>query len=74
MIAALSVDNTVEPTSAPNADAPITEKLSYLFAFAANKLLQTDSLQTLRNDTDTADISSADISTDGITTIRDKHT
>ena len=74
LVAVLSGDVTVEPASVPSSTAPITDKLGYLFAFAANKLTQTDSVQTVRDSGDTFDISSASVTSNGITTTRGKHT
>ncbi|MCS5550012.1 MAG: hypothetical protein NZ811_00675, partial [Gammaproteobacteria bacterium] len=74
LVAALSADVTIEPTNVPSATAPISDKLGYLFAFAANKTTQTSSTQTLRNFGDTLDISSAPVTSDGITTTRGNHT
>lgn len=74
VVAALSVDITVEPTTVPSSTAPLVDKLSYLFAFAANKLTQTASLQTVRNSSDTADISSATLDSTVTTTTKGKHT
>ena len=73
MIAVLNADVTTEPLSVPTSTAPLSEKLSYLFAFAANELRQTSSLQTVRNSANTADISTANVTTNGVTTTRGEH-
>ena len=73
VVEALTVDTTTEPVSIPTSDASIVDKLSYVFSFAGNKILQTGTAQTLRNSTDTLDISTAALTTDGVTTTRGKH-
>jgi len=74
MVVALTGDFTVEPVSVPASNASIADKISYMFAFAANELKQTSSLQTLRNSGDTSNISTASVTTDGVTTTRGEHT
>jgi len=66
-------DPTTEPTTIPAATASIIDKLSYLFAYRGNKINQTATAQTLRNRTDTLNISSAVVSSDGTTTSRGTH-
>ena len=73
VVAALFADPVTEPTSIPASNASIANKLSYLFSMAGNKLSQTASVQTLRNRTDTANISQSDIGADGTTTTRGVH-
>lgn len=73
LIEVLFTDATSEPVIVPSHTDPIVDKLSYLFAFAANTVLQTSSLQTIRNFDNTLDISTATVSSDGTTTTRGKH-
>jgi hypothetical protein len=72
VVDALTVDTYAEPTVAPAATSSLKDKVNWLFALARNRLLQTDSAQTLRNDADSADIATATVSDDGTTAVRDK--
>lgn len=67
---ALSATARPEPAAVPAANAALVEKLDWVFALLRNKILQTASAQTLRNDADDADIATAAISDDGTTTTR----
>lgn len=71
-VAALTSDVLSEPVAVPARNAPMSDKIAYLFASQVNKLSQTSTTRTLRNSTDTADISSSTVSTDGTTTTKGK--
>lgn len=72
VVNALSVDTTVEATSVPSPTASISSKLSYLFAYSSNKIIQTSTEQTLRNNADTSNVSVSNISKDATSTTKDK--
>lgn len=64
----------VEPTSVPAANASMAAILGWLFALARNKIMQTSTQQTLRNDSDTATIATSAQGADNITYVREKWT
>lgn len=70
----VTVDNSAEPTSVPPKDAPISEKIDFIYAYLRNKKLTTDTTETLRNDADSADIASAALADDATTTTKNKMT
>lgn len=74
VVQALTSDALNEPISLPSVNAPLSEKLAYMFAVASNKITQTDSLQTIRNRADTGNISTAAITSDGTTTTKGAQT
>lgn len=61
-----------EPTSVPAANATPLEKLAWLAALARNKITQTSTTQTLRNNADSGDIATSTVSDDGATATRGK--
>lgn len=67
VVDALSVDTYAELAGVPGATSTIVAKLNWLFALARNKILQTATTQSLRNDADGADIATATVSDDGTT-------
>jgi hypothetical protein len=71
-VAALSADNYAELAAVPAANASLASKIGWLFALARNKLTQTATTQTLRNDADSAAIAASAVSDDGTTFTRDK--
>ena len=70
IVDALSVDTYAEPTTVPPATATIAQKIGWLFALARNKITQSATTQTLRNDADNANIGTSSVSDDGTTTTR----
>jgi hypothetical protein len=61
-----------EPVAVPAANATPLQKLAWLFTLARNKITQSATTQTLRNDGDTASIGSTTVSDDGTTFTRGK--
>lgn len=66
----LNTDTFSELTGVPNASATLTQMLRWLYSLARNKITQTSSTQTLRNDADTGDMATSSISDDGATFVR----
>jgi hypothetical protein len=62
-----STTNAIEPTSVPGWSASFGAKFAWLFALMRNKVTQTSSTKTLRNDADNASIATASVSDDGTT-------
>ena len=67
---ALNVDTYAEPSSVPSATASLVDKISWICALARNKITQTATTQTLRNDADDGNIATAATSDDGTTFTR----
>lgn len=59
-----------EPTAVPDDDAAMIDKQNWVATVARNKITQTATTQTVRNDSDNADIASADVADDGSTFTR----
>jgi hypothetical protein len=59
-----------EPVAVPAANATPLQKIAWIAALARNKVLQTSTTQTLRNDADSGNIGSASVSDDGSTFTR----
>jgi hypothetical protein len=59
-----------ELSSVPGVTASTLDALRWIFLLARNKITQTSSTQTLRNDADSAAIATAAVSDDGITFTR----
>lgn len=70
VVDALDTDTYAEPGSPPAATASLTDKIGWLMALARNKLTQTATTQTLRNDADSGNIGTAAVSDDGTTATR----
>jgi hypothetical protein len=70
----LATDTYAEPSSVPAATASLEDKIGWLFALARNKVSQTSSLMTLRNDADSASIGTASVSDDTTTFTRNEWT
>lgn len=66
----LNTDTFAEPASVPAATASLVAKIGWLAALARNKITQTATTQTLRNDADGADIATSAVSDDGTTFTR----
>lgn len=71
-LAATGLDNvvTAEPVSVPAYGGTLKGAISWLLALARNKITQTNTTQTLRNDADNANIATASVSDDGTTFTR----
>lgn len=71
----LVAGTTTQPTGVPSTTADPMSILAWLLALSANTLVQTDSLQTLRNRADNADIAEAVIEINsGVDTRRESYT
>lgn len=57
-------DTFAEPSSIPAATSSLKDKIGLIFTMIRNKLLQTSTLSTLRNDADSADIGTSVVSDD----------
>lgn len=66
----LNVDTFAESAAVPAATSTLVDKIRWLFTLARNKITQTSTTQTLRNDADTADVSTSTHSDDGTTHTR----
>jgi hypothetical protein len=67
---ALATDTYAEPASVIAATSSLKDKLCWLFTLARNKITQTSTTQTLRNDADSANIATAAVSDDATTFTR----
>jgi hypothetical protein len=70
VVDALATDTYAEPASVPAATSSLKDKINWLFALARNKLTQTSTTQTLRNDADNSSIATSTDSDDGTTYTR----
>lgn len=70
----LETDTHAEPSSVPAATSSLKDKITYLFTLARNKMTQTSTTTTLRNDADSANISTSTVSDDGTTFTKGEHT
>jgi hypothetical protein len=59
-----------EPTAAPTATGTMKSAMEWMLALSRNKITQTATVQSLRNDADAADIASAAVADDGTTFTR----
>ena len=66
----LETDTHAEPGSVLVATASLKDKICWLAALARNKITQTSTVQTLRNDADDGSISTAAVADDGTTATR----
>lgn len=69
----LATDTYAEPSSVPSATSSLKDKISWLFTLSRNKLLQTSTTSTVRNDVDGADIATAGVGDDGTTFTRNEY-
>ena len=71
-LSATGLDNVVcaEPGGVPALTANLKTAMSWLLALARNKITQTSTTSTLRNDADSANIATSTVSDDGTTFIR----
>lgn len=67
-------DTHTEVSSVPAANAALGDKIGWIFATSRNKVTQTATTQTVRDDGDAADIGSASVSDDGTTFTRGEFT
>ncbi len=68
----LTVDTYAEPGSVPSATASLKDKIGWIQAVSRNKITQTATTQTLRNDGDSGTISTSTVSDDGTTFTRNR--
>lgn len=73
-VAALATDTYAEPSGVPAATASLKDKIGWLMALARNKITQTATTKTVRNDGDTATVGTATVSDDGTTFTHGKFT
>lgn len=66
----LVTDTYAEPGSVPAATASLKDKIGWMEALARNKITQTSTTQTLRNDADSGNIATSTVSDDGTTFTR----
>lgn len=66
----LVTDTHAEASSVPAATSSLKDKINWVFALARNKLTQTSTTQTLRNDADSGSIGAATVADDGTTASR----
>jgi len=72
VVDALTTDTYGEPTSVPGALSSLKDKICWAFALMRNKIMQTATTQSLRNDADSGNIATASVSDDGTTFTRGK--
>lgn len=72
VVDALVTDTYAEPSGVPSATASIKDKIGWMQALARNKITQTATTQTLRNDGDSGNVSQSTVSDDGTTFTRGK--
>jgi len=70
----LNVDTFAELSGIPAASSSIVDKVNWLFALARNKLTETSTTLTVRNDADSGDIAAATVSDDATTATRGEFT
>jgi len=70
----LGTDTFGEPASVPPATSSLIDKIKWLFTLARNKMTQTSTVQTLRNDADSGNIATASVSDDATTFTRGEWT
>jgi len=66
----LQTDTFAEPSGVVAATSSLKDKICWLFALARNKITQTSTTQSLRNDADDDDIATSTVSDDGTTATR----
>lgn len=74
MLDVLVTDTHAEPASVPAATSSLKDKINWLFALARNKITQTATTQSLRNDADDADIAASTVSDNGTEAVRGEWT
>jgi hypothetical protein len=63
-----------EATGAPGVTATVLAAVQWVFLLSRNKITQTSTTQTLRNDADSANLSTSTVSDDGTTFTRGEFT
>ncbi len=74
VVDALGVDTFTELAAVPAATATLKDMIRWMYVLARNKITQTSSLQTVRDDTDTGTIAQSSVSEVGGTATRGKFT
>lgn len=72
VVDALATDTYAELTGPPAATSTLAAKINWLFLLARNKITQTSTTQTVRNDADSADVATSTVSDDGTTFVRNE--
>lgn len=72
VVDALATDTYAEPSGVPSATASLKDKIGWIQSVSRNKITQTATTQTLRNDGDSGTISTSTVSDDGTTFTRNK--
>jgi hypothetical protein len=70
MLDVMNVDTHAEPAGVPAATATLVAKINWITALCRNKITQTATTQTLRNDADSAAVATASVADDGTTFTR----
>lgn len=73
MLDVLNVDTFAELSSVPAATSTLVDKISWIFALHRNKITQTATLQSVRNDADSGNIATSVTSGDGTTTTKGEY-
>lgn len=71
-LVSLATDAMPEIMTVPADDAPLMDKVAWLFALSKNKITQTGTTQTVRNGSDTATLGASTLSDDSTTSVRGK--
>lgn len=74
VVDALATDAYAELAAVPAANAPLADKINFLFALARNKITNNGTTMALRNDADSGDIATAPVSEAGSTVTRGEFT
>lgn len=74
VVDALATDTYAESASVPAATASLAAKIQWLATLARNKITQTSTTQTLRNDADSGNIATSTVSDDATTATRGEWT
>jgi len=70
MLDVMTIDTFAEPGSVPAATSTLKDKIGWPFTMTRNKMLQTATTSTLRNDADSGDIATSTVSDDTTTFTR----
>lgn len=72
VVDALSTDTYAEPSSVPAATSSLKDKIGWLFTLGRNKVTQTATTQTVRNDADSGNVGTSTVSDDATTFTKGK--
>jgi hypothetical protein len=72
MVDVLFTDTQAELSAVPAANAPLADKLAWVFLLARNKITQTSTTQSVKADDGTTDVATASVSDDGSTFSREE--